>query len=54
MEEAKEEFKKLMTLVFHRVLTYTDPLHMRWMNNENLRGPQFKYVEEKAKCTYSY
>ena len=51
VEEAKEEFKKLMTLVRQRSLTYTDPLHMRWMSNEKLRDPQFSHVQEKAKCT---
>ena len=51
VDEAKDEFKKLMTLVRQRSLTYTDPLHMRWMSTEKLREPQFRHVEEKAKCT---
>ena len=51
VDEAKEQFRKLMTLVHQRSLTYTDPLHMRWMSTEKLREPQFRHVEEKAKCT---
>ena len=50
VDEAKDEFKKLMTLVRQRSLTYTDPLHMRWMSTEKLREPQFRHVEAKAKC----
>ena len=51
MEEAKDEFKKLMEQVHQRPLTFTDPLHMRWMSIEKLRDPQFRHVEERAKCT---
>ena len=49
--EAKEEFKKLMAQVHQRPLIFTDPLQLRWMSIEKLRDPQFRHIEEKARCT---
>lgn len=51
VEEASEKFKKLMSQTFQQSLTDTDPLHVRWMSTEKLRDPNFKNVEEKARCT---
>ena len=51
VEEASEKFKKLMSQIFQQSLTYSDPLHVRWMSTEKLRDPNFRNVEEKARCT---
>lgn len=51
VEEAIARFRELMRLVKQKLLTFREPLQVRWMASEHVRAIHFLHIEETTKCT---